>query len=127
MVSVLIVDDEPDIRELLSTIITKEGHVVLSAANVAEAWSLLAQGPAAAFVDIDIPGETGVEFVFKLRQSSATKDLPVVFVTAYPDRSRALQITGQGAVKVIAKPFRMEQIVGALHLMLHTQVSDADI
>lgn len=116
MAKVMVVDDEPEVRELLCSVVSKSGHEAIAAADAAQAWEHLKQEPAAIFVDIDMPGESGVEFVLRLRQNGAT--IPVTFVTAYRDRARPLLNTGIGRVDVIDKPFRFEEVTAQLDKML---------
>lgn len=128
MAVIMVVDDEPEVRQLIETLLTKSGHEVLSAADAGSAFAMLERGPggepgrepAAIFVDIDMPGETGVEFVLRLREHPRCAHVPVAFVTAYRERARPLLSTGAepGVVDVIDKPFRLEVITKALERML---------
>jgi len=114
MATVLVVDDEPEVRTLLATVIEKAGHEVLTAADAGEAWALLSKKPAVIFADIDMPGETGIELVLRLREHPTCAEVPVIFVTAYRERAIPLVSTGAGIVDVIDKPFRMEQVTDRL-------------
>ena len=119
MALIMVVDDEPEVRQLMETIISKAGHEVLSAADASHAWSQLDRRPQALFVDIDMPGETGVELVLRMREHPDHADVPVAFVTAFRERARPLVSTGAaGIVDVIDKPFRMEAIIDCLRRML---------
>ncbi len=118
MAKILVVDDDAAVRDVLTSFFEKEGHEVLQAASVAEAWDALDQEPQAIFADVDMPAETGVDLVFRLRQHPAHADLPVAFVTAYAARSSPLQQSGRGAQLVIAKPFRRETVLQALNQLL---------
>lgn len=118
MATVMVVDDEPEVRQLLHTMIEKAGHSVVTAVDAADAWRQLDTGPAILFVDIDMPGETGVELVLRLRDEPAFAELPVVFVTAYRERARPLMASGQPGIEVIDKPFRMEHITAMLDQFL---------
>lgn len=121
MATILIVDDEPDVRSLLETIVSKQGHTVLTAADTGGAWGHLDENPAAIFIDIDMPGETGVEFVLRLRHHRTCSNIPVTFVTAYRERARPLVASGAGMVDIIDKPFRIETIQTKLDEMLAAQ------
>jgi len=114
MAKVLIVDDDPDAIKLIATYVEKEGHVPLSAANTNEAKKALAEDPSLLFLDIDLPGETGVMFAIRLRMQEKYKKIPIVFVTAYPDRGDRLVKADPEKTEVISKPFRKEQLVRAL-------------
>ena len=118
MATVLIIDDEPEVRNLLESYVTKSGHQPLCAGDAGEAWALLEQEPKLILADIDMPGETGVEFVLRLREHPTCADVPVIFVTAYRERAHPLMSTGAGVVGVIDKPFRMETVVKMVDKML---------
>ena len=90
MAKVLIVDDQPAIRDLLNRVVTGAGHEALIATNAEEALAFLDQKPEILFADIDMPDQTGVELVFKIRQHPDLAELPVVFVTAYRERVAAV-------------------------------------
>jgi DNA-binding response OmpR family regulator len=109
--TVLVVDDDPAIREVLRIILIKDGHTVLAAGRAGEARDILARDSVdLLLLDIDMPGETGVELMLELREEPRFRKLPVIFVTAYPDRSRPIQATKLGAAAVITKPFRMTDV-----------------
>lgn len=120
MATVMVVDDEPEVRQLMRSIIEKAGHDVVTAVDAADAWRQLDTNPAVLFVDIDMPGETGVEFVLRLRDDPAYAELPVVFVTAYRERARPLLASGQPGIEVVDKPFRVEHITSMLRRFVHT-------
>lgn len=118
MAVVVVADDDAKIRSMLGSIIEKLGHTVFTAADAAEVMALLRHDPQLLVLDIDMPGETGVELVMKLRHHPQLAQLPVIFVTAFPERSRPLQLTGLGAVKVISKPFHLPEIQTTVRDML---------
>jgi two-component system phosphate regulon response regulator PhoB len=114
MANVLIVDDDPDAIHLISTYVKKEGHTPLSAANTTDAKKVLGQDLSLIFLDIDLPGETGVMFAIRLRMQEKYKKIPIVFVTAYPERGDRLVKADPEKTDIISKPFRKEQIIAAL-------------
>ena len=114
MANVLIVDDDPDAIKLITTYVEKEGHAPLSAANTTEAKKALVKDPRLIFLDIDLPGETGVMFAIRLRMQEKYKKIPIVFVTAHPERGDRLVKADPEKTEIISKPFRKEQLVAAL-------------
>lgn len=114
MARVLVVDDDADIRNVLAGFLGNEGHEVIEAGSAAAAWDALASSPELILLDVDMPGETGVEFVMRLRKHETSGKTPVIFVTAYPERSTALQLTREGAHSVVSKPFHREDILRAV-------------
>jgi len=121
MARVLVVDDDPEIRNLITTILRNNGHEPVAAADVGEAWGLLASNIALAMVDIDMPGETGVELVLRMRDHEPVAGIPVIFVTAYRERAHPLISSGAGRVDIVDKPFRMEVITARIAAMLEAK------
>ena len=77
---ILLVDDEPSLREPLADYLTRQGFAVIAAASAAEARSLLLnRTPDLVLLDIMMPGEDGLSLC---RHLSETKDLPVILLTA---------------------------------------------
>lgn len=120
MAVVLIVDDRAEIRTLLRAVIEREGHQSLVAESAHEARLLLDKGPAPALLctDVGLPGENGIDFVIKLRNSAAYGNLAVLFVTANPDSIERRKIPGTGLVETLAKPFRFDQVAALLRELL---------
>ncbi len=118
MAKVLVVDDEAEVRTLLESVVKNGGHEVLTAADATAAWELLKEKPEALLIDIDMPGESGVEFVLRLREHPTCSDIPVVFVTAFRERARPLVSSGAGLVDIVDKPFRIEAVQEKLGEML---------
>jgi len=110
---VLVVDDEPVVREVLRTILEQEGCIPLEASNGAEALDILREGRAeVAIVDLWMPKMNGVEFLeaVDLMGLRMTKIVLSAHVTASStERLRAL-----GVVQILKKPFDIEQIKAAV-------------
>ncbi len=80
MAAVLVVDDDPTVREVVITYLTKAGHTVTSAADGHEALASVAQSPPELVVlDLMLPGVDGLEVCRRLRESG---DIPVIMLTA---------------------------------------------
>jgi DNA-binding NtrC family response regulator len=111
--AVLIVDDEPDVAQLLSHVLTPEGYRCTLAADGAQARARLAEQPfAVALVDVMMPGESGLELVEDLLGKH--DDLAVVMVTAIDDPRLADLALESGAFGYVIKPFRPSQVVIAV-------------
>lgn len=108
--SILIVDDELLIRELLSSALTQEGFVCHKAANVDEAFSVLgSQKVDLVISDIMMPGRSGVELLKDLKQ--VDQDIAVLMITGLTDTNTAMECIRLGADDYIAKPFSMNRVV----------------
>ena len=104
---ILIVDDEPDIREIARISLEAiGGHEVIDVASGADALDAAArQQPDAILLDVMMPGLDGPSTFARLQDSDATRDIPVIMLTAKvqeTDRSRLLVM---GAAAVLSKPF----------------------
>lgn len=107
---ILLVDDEPNIREALREYLTAiSHHEVVTAADGREALEKLEQNDFdAAFLDLKMPGMTGVELLGQLRQHD--QSMPVVIMTGYPSLDAAIDTMRQGASDFLIKPFNLHQV-----------------
>ena len=114
---VLIVDDEPDLRELLRLELEGHGWQVEEAANGRDAWRLLqSRDVDVVLTDLRMPGGSGLELVEKLRERGAPP--PEIFLmSAYGDVSLE-QTRSLGAHPLLAKPFDFEGVARTLGLAL---------
>lgn len=107
--SVLIIDDEPDIRELLTMTISRMGLDCHSAANLNEATNLLSSYAFdACLTDMRLPDGNGVDFVKHLKETYP--DLPVAVVTAHGDMDAAVVAMKNGAYDFVSKPVDIHQL-----------------
>jgi len=106
---ILVVDDEPGMRDLLRILLKKEGHEVLTAADGSAG---LAQATSheldLVISDIKMPGLDGVGLLSALRERALT--MPVIMVTAYAESDSAIQAMKQGAFDYLTKPFKVDEI-----------------
>lgn len=79
---ILLVDDQPEFREIFSTALNAAGYEIQTAENGAEAIMAAKQSlPALILMDVQMPGMTGIETLLKLKEDAETKDVKVVFLT----------------------------------------------
>jgi two-component system, OmpR family, alkaline phosphatase synthesis response regulator PhoP len=124
--TVLIVDDEKDIRDLVAYNLSKEGFAVLTAADGNEAIRQLTEHKVALVIlDIMMPGMDGLEVCKHIRQHEATANLPVIFLTARS--SEVDQIVGLelGADDYIQKPVSPRILVARVKAALRRSNSKA--
>ena len=108
--SVLIVDDEEEIRKVLSDILEKEGLRVITAPDGREAMQRICfYTPDAVFLDVHMPGLNGMEVLKKIKEID--DGLPVVLVTAYADIHQSVEAMKEGAYDYLAKPFDNDEVV----------------
>lgn len=117
MAKILIVDDDPAIRELLVTALGIE-HVVVEASDGAAAIEMADGTFDAVILDVMMPNVDGFEVLRRMRQSSATSDLPVVMLTAKVAEDDYLRGFRTGADAYIAKPFDIAELETTLDSVL---------
>ena len=122
--TLLVVDDEPSIRELLSASLRFAGFTVLTAADGHEA---LTQQASTRFdlvvLDIMMPGMDGFEVLRRMRETEP--ELPVLFLTARDDVQDKVQGLTVGGDDYITKPFSLEEVVARIRAVLRrTQATD---
>jgi signal transduction histidine kinase/DNA-binding response OmpR family regulator len=102
---VLIVDDERHNRELLEIMLKPEGFLLLSAANGEEALALIARHPPdLILLDVMMPGMNGFDVAEKIKSDPATKNIPVIMLTALDDRNARMLGLNAGAEDFLTKP-----------------------
>ena len=106
---ILVVDDEPQIRKLLSTGLSGYGHEVIAAADGAAALALVAQRrPDLVVLDIHLgPGPDGLEICRRLREWSR---VPIIMLSVRGDERTKVQALDAGADDYLTKPFGMEEL-----------------
>jgi response regulator RpfG family c-di-GMP phosphodiesterase len=106
---VLIVDDDPGIRETISHIIEELGYSCESASDGQEALGMLDSGPyLCVFTDIMMPRMTGLELIKRIKAREIS--LPIIVITGYASLEIAIDAMKCGASDFISKPFKMNQI-----------------
>src|SRR5213080_785302 len=108
--TVLVVDDEEIMREILETLLTREGYEVRLAASGTEGLELARAVPFdAAIVDIMMPGLDGIATLDELRRID--EDLAVIILTAYASVESAISAMKAGAFDYVTKPFKNDEVV----------------
>jgi CheY-like chemotaxis protein len=116
-VNVLVVEDEPDAREVVGALLEARGARVLLTASVAEATESLAQSrPDVIVSDIGMPDVDGFEFARRLRKLSPERggDTPIVALTAYTSAQDRLRTFEAGYDCHLGKPVDMDELVRVL-------------
>ena len=107
---VLIVDDEPVVREVLRTVLARAGYETTEAATAAEGLALFADpGVDLVLLDLMLPDRPGLAILPEMRERRP--DVPVVVVTAYSSVESAIAAMKEGAFHYVPKPFRNEEVV----------------
>jgi DNA-binding NtrC family response regulator len=108
--TILVIDDEEIMREILETLLTREGYEVRLASSGKEGLDLARAVPFdAAIVDIMMPGLNGIETLDELKRID--DDLAVVIITAYASVESAISAMKSGAFDYVTKPFKNEEVL----------------
>lgn len=120
--TVLIVEDDQDIVELLSLYLTGSGYDVVTAENGEDALEQLRQHPAdIALVDIMMPRMNGYDFIKALR---ATNNIPVIIISARTQAADKIVGLDAGADGFIAKPFNPLEVTAQIRALLRRRATD---
>lgn len=116
---ILVVEDEEPISQLLGYNLGKEGFSVATAADAEEAMVAIEESrPDLMLLDWMLPNVSGIEFCRQIRARPATRDIPVIMLTARgeeEDRVRGLDV---GADDYVTKPFSMSELVARIRAVL---------
>jgi two-component system phosphate regulon response regulator PhoB len=116
---VLIIEDEPDIRDLLAFHLEREGYTVTKAGNGAEGLRLArAAPPDLILLDLMLPEMDGFEVCRRLRQDPATQGVPLVMLTARGDEVDRVLGLELGADDYVVKPFSPREVVARVRAVL---------
>jgi DNA-binding response OmpR family regulator len=114
---ILVVDDEPDLRSLLSDYLGMQGYAVGTAADAAELDARLSEGPADVIVlDINMPGENGLQALARLRGGGCRAG--VILLTAAGTLGDRLAGLGDGADDYVVKPFQPRELLARIRAVL---------
>jgi DNA-binding response OmpR family regulator len=109
--TVLVADDDADHRELMTLALHRFGHQVRQAGDTRTAQRLIeAGGVDALLLDVRMPGESGIEFCARLRDTPSGTTLPIMFVTADVNDHRIVAAMEAGADDYLTKPFHRAEL-----------------
>jgi DNA-binding NtrC family response regulator len=119
--TVLVVDDEAEVRNLLSELLTRCDYEVVTAANGVEAVAALSETPPdLVLLDLTLPGVSGLEVMKRIQ--STMPSTPVIILSGTPDSAAALTAVRMGAYAYLPKPFEFEHLQRLLHGTLRERV-----
>ena len=112
MPSILVVDDEANIRSTLHGILSREGYQVDEAANLAQARKLLREAYDLVLLDVWFPGENGLDLLASLRADAP--ETQVIMMSGHADLETAVQATRLGAHDFLEKPLSLDRLLVVL-------------
>jgi two-component system phosphate regulon response regulator PhoB len=113
--TVLIVDDEAPIREMIAVALEMAGYATFEAANTQEALSAIVDHkPDMILLDWMLPDVSGIEFTRRLRRNESTAEIPIIMLTAKAEENNRIHGLEVGADDYIIKPFSPRELVSRL-------------
>jgi DNA-binding response OmpR family regulator len=116
MATVLVVDDEPIVREVVVRYLERDGHDAVEAADIASARAALAEhSPSLVVLDLMLPGGDGLDLCREIRASS---ELPVIMLTARAEEADRIVGLELGADDYVTKPFSPRELTARVRTVL---------
>lgn len=118
MTTVLVADDEPGFREMMTHLLEDAGYAVLSAADGQEAWDLLeSRGADLAVLDVNMPRLDGLELTRRIRGDARFCELPILMFTVRSLVEDHLAGLERGADEYVTKPFAKDMLMARLKVL----------
>ena len=111
MATILVVDDEPDVVEIVKFRLERDGHNIITAAD-GQSGLAIAFGahPDLVILDVMMPGIDGFEVLFQMKNNPKTQNLPVIMLTAKTDLSSISKGWGMDVDNYVTKPFKVDDL-----------------
>lgn len=123
---ILVVDDEPAIREMIGFALSRAGFSYVEAADAAQAESAINhETPDLILLDWMLPGQSGIEFVKLLRSDPVTRPVPVIMLTARGEEEDKVRGLRDGADDYVTKPFAPKELVARIEAVLRRMKPEA--
>lgn len=123
----LLVDDEPGVRESVKEYLEESGFTVQVASNATDAWQMVQQKtPDLVISDVMMPQVDGYQFLKQLRDDPRFKSLPVVFLTARGMTSDRIQGYQAGVDAYLPKPFDPDELIAIVENLIERRSSSSD-
>src|SRR5262249_16662851 len=115
--TVLVIDDDPDLRASVGLLLESLGIEVQLFASISEFLkSELPNGPACLVLEVRLAGQSGLDLQREL--ALAKRELPIIFITGHGDIPMSVQAMKGGAIEFLTKPFRDQDLLDAIQLGL---------
>jgi len=121
---ILLVEDEQPIREMLRFALERENYVVIEADSAASARDCMARNrPDLLVVDWMMPGESGVDFIRRLRKDPVLAELPVIMLTARVEEADKVRGLDGGADDYLTKPVAIKELSARIRALLRRSLA----
>ena len=126
-VSVLVIEDEPDIRKTIDYNLSKESYKVIQAASIAEGEKAIAENDIdVVILDLMLPDGSGLTLCRDIKSNSRTKDIPIIILTAKADEVDRVVGFELGADDYVIKPFSVRELILRVKAILKRGTSAKD-
>ena len=126
MKTILVIEDEEDILDLLEYHLSKEGYDVISCIDTQNVKNILdEESISAVLMDRNLPGVEGSEYVLKLREQGY--DFPLIFISAKNSSNDILDGFKSGADDYITKPFNIDELKARVKALIKRSSKEQDI
>ncbi|EKF73412.1 phosphate regulon transcriptional regulatory protein phoB [Alcanivorax hongdengensis A-11-3] len=123
---ILIVDDEPAIREMVAVALELADFDVLEAENAQRAHELIVdERPDLVLLDWMLPSVTGIELARRLKRDDTTNEIPIIMLTAKSEEDNKIQGLDVGADDYVTKPFSTRELISRIKAVLRRASSTA--
>ena len=117
--SILVVEDEPAIQELISVTLARNGHSVTRTANAAEAYKAVSEAlPDVILLDWMLPDGSGLAIARRLRSDARTREVPIIMLTARAADDDKVAGLDSGADDYVTKPFSPRELEARIQAVL---------
>ena len=117
--TILIVEDEKPIREMVAFALGRAGYDLVEAGDVSEAFEQLSHKlPDLVLLDWMLPGASGIEFARRMKRDELTRDVPIVMLTARGEEEDKVSGLEAGADDYITKPFSPRELMARIKAVL---------
>ena len=117
--TILVADDEPVNRTLLQRLLEREGYYVIAARNGSEAVEQARVAlPDLVLLDVMMPEMDGLDACRLIKETEATRDIPIIFLSARDETEMKVSGLGLGADDYISKPFEAEELIARVHVAI---------
>ncbi|MEM8996334.1 MAG: response regulator, partial [Acidobacteriota bacterium] len=116
---IVVIEDEPDILEVIEYNLIREGFGVVSATNGDDGLkAIVREAPDLVLLDLLLPGIDGIELCRKLKMDPVTQRVPIIMVSAKGEESDIVLGLGVGADDYVTKPFRPKELIARVKAVL---------
>ena len=126
--TILLIEDERDLIEVIKYNFEKDGYRVLTATDGEKGLDFAREkNPAVILLDIMLPGLDGIEVAQRLRSDPRTRDIAIIMITAKAEESDVVLGLGVGADDYVTKPFRMKELIARVKAVLRRGRMDEEM